>query len=415
VVRKLQAAWPNAKYYLGFLTTVLVGAAWLINLRTKPLATVFGGGLTILGVAISVVYYRYQQSRGVAPVIPDYYLRPLPHSLLVVLDPRSANNAAVVRAACQSAQDHPLVILALGHPELREVRSFEIVVPYSYDPLAQQTLSLAAAVCRREEAQAHFVYRVETPNAVLDAWRVIQPDEIIAESELAKVITKHVSPDTVRIQQSDGVKVLHIVKRRVSPLESAGTPGERLARGRSTASRATATITAPPAALETTLPRDTSPFTAPPAPPQPARRAGAPGLNGTQPPRRRQPPAAPAPDGARRTAAPHGSGTSATPAGPGRPVKSGPTASSPHPTPAPVTPAEDEPPVPPQTGAAPPNVDLDQYIWTGTDFVRLDELEDTEHPAAGGESGEEGAGDSDGGDGGTTDARGGDADKPHGA
>src|SRR5262249_37131977 len=210
VARTLHAAWPNTKYYLGILTTLLVGAAWLINLRTKPLATVFGGGLTILGVAISVVYYRYQQSRGVAPVIPDYYLRPLPHSLLVVLDPRSANNAAVVRAACQSAQDHPLVILALGHPELRAVRSFEIVVPYSYDPLAQQTLSLAATICRREEAQAHFVYRVETPNTVLDAWRIIQPDEIIAESELAKEITKHVSPDTVRIQQSDGVKVLHI-------------------------------------------------------------------------------------------------------------------------------------------------------------------------------------------------------------
>jgi hypothetical protein len=44
-----------------------------------------------------------------------------------------------------------------------------------------------------------------------------------------------------------------------------------------------------------------------------------------------------------------------------------------------------EEPIQPQTGAAPSNVDLDQYVWTGTDYVRLDELEEAEREALEGE------------------------------
>lgn len=389
---KLRAVWPDIKYYLGFVTTVLVGGAWFINLRTKPLATVFGGGLTVLGVAISVVNYRYQQSRGVAPVIPEYYLRPLPGSLLVVLDPRSPNNAAVVRAASQSAQGHPLVILALGHPELREVRAFEIAVPYFNDAPAQQALNLAASICRRERAQASYVYRVDTPNAVLDAWRIIQPDEIIAEAELAKTISKRVSPDTVRIQRSDGIKVVHALKRRVSPLESAAG-GERPARrGAATAvGRPDEALTAPPAAQRTSSSRELSPFTVPPGPLPASRPAGAPGPNGTKPAERRIEETPPEGQRAEVRSTEPVAAPSAAPSAPPAPTP-----------PAPTPPAateetlgesvgesmgegEGEEPIQPQTGAAPSNVDLDQYVWTGTDYVRLDELEEAEREALEGE------------------------------
>ena len=61
-------AWPDLKFYLGLLTTVLVVGAWSIDLKTKPLATAFGGGFAVLGVAVSVVHYRYQQERGRPPV-----------------------------------------------------------------------------------------------------------------------------------------------------------------------------------------------------------------------------------------------------------------------------------------------------------------------------------------------------------
>jgi amino acid transporter len=390
-VRVLRAAWPNVNYYLGFLTTLLVSTAWIINLRTKPLATIFGGGLTVLGVAISVVNYRYQQSRGVAPVVPEYYLRPMPRSLLVALDPRSPNNAAVVRAACQSAQGHPLVILALGHPELREVRAFEIAVPYFNDVLAQQTLSLAASICGRERVQAHYVYRVDTPNAVLDAWRIIQPDEIIAEAELAKTITKRVSPDTVRIQRTDGVKVVHALKRRVSRLESAVGRERPERRGAAkTAEQPAEALTAPPGTLAAKALREHSPFTVPPAPPSGSRPAGAASPNGTKPAEQRREKAPPeGPRAEERPTEPVGA-PSAAPSAP------------PAPTVAEETPVEaegtdeGETPIQPQTGAAPSNVDLDQYVWTGTDYVRLDELDEAEREAREGERSAGTAGDNPG-------------------
>lgn len=63
-------AWYDAKYILGVVTTVVVGVAWATNLVAKPLATAFGGSLTLLGVAIAVVYYHRQRAEGKKPVFP---------------------------------------------------------------------------------------------------------------------------------------------------------------------------------------------------------------------------------------------------------------------------------------------------------------------------------------------------------
>src|SRR5262249_32198927 len=60
-LRRLRMSWPDVKYALGFLTTALVGAAWLVNLGSKPLATAFGGGLTVCGVAVAAAHYRSQR------------------------------------------------------------------------------------------------------------------------------------------------------------------------------------------------------------------------------------------------------------------------------------------------------------------------------------------------------------------
>ncbi|HEX8036390.1 MAG TPA: APC family permease, partial [Ktedonobacterales bacterium] len=57
----LSHLWPSVKFYLGIFTTVLVVGAWGVNLVSKPLATAFGGTLTVLGVGISVVHYNRQR------------------------------------------------------------------------------------------------------------------------------------------------------------------------------------------------------------------------------------------------------------------------------------------------------------------------------------------------------------------
>ncbi|MDQ6901127.1 MAG: APC family permease, partial [Candidatus Dormibacteraeota bacterium] len=47
------------KYSVGLLTTALVSIAWLTNLVAKPLATLFGGGITALGLVLGLTTYYY--------------------------------------------------------------------------------------------------------------------------------------------------------------------------------------------------------------------------------------------------------------------------------------------------------------------------------------------------------------------
>ncbi|HEX6799211.1 MAG TPA: amino acid permease [Ktedonobacterales bacterium] len=375
-VIRIRGRWPDIRYYLGFLTTVLVGSAWLINLRAKPLATVFGGGLTVLGVGVSVLHYRHQQRLGQAIVQPAYFLRPMPNSRLVVLDPRSAHNAAVVRAACQTAQGHPLLILCLGYPQVHELRTFAINDAYLNDPAAQATLRLAARICASERVEATYVYRVARPNAVLDAWRVIQPDEIIAEAALAKEFAKKVAPDYLRKQQVDGATIVHAVRKRVSSLEEEPLAGQAAGvRTRLTPPTAEQGIENGVGGAEAPATQTTELGT-PHVPEEPrpiVRRPVARGGTGAPPPvgRATSPPTGPAapreraPE--RAEAAPLSEQTQAGELG--------------------ATGASEGPqPQPQQTGPLPANVNLDEYVWTGTDLVRRGDLEDEAAEKAPGET-----------------------------
>ncbi|HKB49216.1 MAG TPA: amino acid permease, partial [Ktedonobacterales bacterium] len=191
----LKRVWPDVRYYLGFLTTALVVIAWGTNLKTKPLATAFGGGLTVLGVAIAVLHYRYQQAKGQAPVFLMSGMRRMPRSLLVVLSPRSAHNLEVVRAACETADGQGLVALYLAPYAPRAVQPLEFNDPYLFDTEAQRTLAQAAAICARERVPISFIYRVGGPGVVLDAWRILRPSEIIAEADTAKELSRQVTPE----------------------------------------------------------------------------------------------------------------------------------------------------------------------------------------------------------------------------
>jgi hypothetical protein len=215
----LRQRWPDIKYYLGFLTTFLVGIAWITNLKTKPLATAFGGGITLLGLGIIVVHYYYQQRSGRVPVFLTSSLRVLPDSLMVVLTSTTEHNPQVIHAAAESAGGRPLVFLYLGRPVNRPVEQLEVNDPYIFDQSAQQTLSMAAGAARHYELPSQYAYRTESPNAVLDAWTALQPREIVAEADVAKAISNTVAPQYIRFQQVDGVRVAHYVRRHVEALK----------------------------------------------------------------------------------------------------------------------------------------------------------------------------------------------------
>ena len=60
--------WYTFKFYIGLLTTALVVTAWTTNLVAKPLATAFGGTVTVVGMAIASFTYARHQRAG-KPVV----------------------------------------------------------------------------------------------------------------------------------------------------------------------------------------------------------------------------------------------------------------------------------------------------------------------------------------------------------
>src|SRR6266550_1121051 len=61
-----RARWKRgsiALFAVGVLTTVLVISAWAVNLLAKPLATEFGGGLTVIGLIAGFATYGYYRRR----------------------------------------------------------------------------------------------------------------------------------------------------------------------------------------------------------------------------------------------------------------------------------------------------------------------------------------------------------------
>ena len=213
--------WPDIKYYVGFLTTFLVCVAWLTNLKSKPLATEFGGGLTVLGVVISAVNYRHQQQRGEAPVFPMAALYRIPNSALVVLPASSPHNRQVIQAAFEMADTRTLIFLYLSSPVVRDLRVMQFNDPYFYDAQAQATFSLAARqAAERRIPSFRFVYRVGGTAAIVGAWRLIRPEQIIAETSVAKSVAKQVSPKFVRFKTVDDVRVASYML----PMTSGATP-----------------------------------------------------------------------------------------------------------------------------------------------------------------------------------------------
>lgn len=226
--KRASDAWPTTKYYLGIVTTLLVAVAWLTSLIAKPLATVFGGGFTVLGVGVALLYHQRLVRQGEAPVAPMQILQRMSDSLLVALSSASAHNRQVIDAAIDTADDHQLIFLYLSRKPTQSPRFMQIADPYLTDIEAQRTLTYASNRARHEGLKASFIYRLGGAGQVIDIWRIIRPDEIVAEAEIAKKVSKYVPPDYVRYQQFEDVRVAHYVRHQLphgyqTPLPSSGS------------------------------------------------------------------------------------------------------------------------------------------------------------------------------------------------
>jgi amino acid transporter len=215
-------------FWVGVLTTVLVTIAWVTNLVAKPLATAFGGGLTMLGLVVGLVTYHYSRSRE--PVVFPFQHRPEqpivpiaggrrlePCQVLAILphDPEMAE--AVVTAAVQAAgADRTLVLLYRGETATEHSNELmEVVDPYLRDRKAQVAFARAERAARRTVRDRHYVYvpghfRRE---AVGDVWKTLSPAETLLVDGDQDVLPP-IAVDRVRRTHVDGIPVLRLVSHR---------------------------------------------------------------------------------------------------------------------------------------------------------------------------------------------------------
>jgi hypothetical protein len=215
----------TAIFGIGVATTGLVTVAWVTNLFTKPLATAFGGGLTVIGLVIGLTTYRYYRSRRPAvfplPFHPQRVAQSISAALgkgasagdvLVILPHEQMAAEAVIREAARAAAGRGAVFLYRGnryphqHHELLEVSD-----PYLKDYSAHDAFARAEMLTRSQVPRRRFVY---VPGSlprewVGEVWRTICPKETVVSAEDQGMLPP-VAVDRVRRHQSDGTTVLHM-------------------------------------------------------------------------------------------------------------------------------------------------------------------------------------------------------------
>ncbi len=216
---------------LGVLTTLLVSIAWLTNLINKPLATVFGGGLTVVGLVVGLATYVRRRPvvfpflhRPNVPVVPISRARRMqPARVLAVLPDDLRTAEAVVATAIEGCGDGPVVFLYRGHrPPARMAELLEVADPYLADRRAQTAFALAENAARRAVRDRRYVYVPgDRPREVVgDVWRTVHPREtVLAEGD--QDVLPPVALDRVRRTHVDGVPILHLITGR-SPLAATG-------------------------------------------------------------------------------------------------------------------------------------------------------------------------------------------------
>jgi amino acid transporter len=204
--------WHTCKFYLGLLTTALVVLAWTTNLVAKPLATIFGGSVTFLGMGIAYFTYARKKQQGHVPVPITHVEEHLPGSLLAVLMPDTTHNEAVIRSAIQNAQGQPVTFLYLGHATTYQApRLFEFHDPYYDDQQARRTFGQAEHLAQKAKIARRYVYRLQEPQALERIWLVVHPRDIVISPENTSLFGE-INPDRIRFELTPDGRVAHLLK-----------------------------------------------------------------------------------------------------------------------------------------------------------------------------------------------------------
>ena len=230
--RPTWTAGATAIFVIGVVTTILVVVAWLVNLIYKPHATEFGGGLTVVGLVIGLVTYRYYRSRRPSvfpvPFRPSRAAesiatalgnRPSAGEVLVILPHDQLAAEAVMAAAIHGAAGRGAVFLYRGdrypnqHHELLEVAD-----PYLRDFSAHDAFARAEMLARDHLKNRRYVYMPGSlPREMVgEVWRTVAPKETLVTVEDQGMLPP-MAVDRVRRHTTDGITVLHMFTSKVRP------------------------------------------------------------------------------------------------------------------------------------------------------------------------------------------------------
>jgi len=209
----LRKLWYNIDFWLGILTTVLVMTAWTTNLVHKPLATAFGGSVTLIGMGVAYYNYNLHKQKGRLLVVTTSVEERLPGSILAVLMPGNEHNQAVLHSAISNADAKPVVFLYVSERKPgREPRLFEVYDPYLHDQQAKEWFGQAESLAQKAKITHRYVYLQREPEAVSRVWHVVHPGDTVVAAENAAQF-EDINPDRIRYELTPEGKVAHLIKR----------------------------------------------------------------------------------------------------------------------------------------------------------------------------------------------------------
>ncbi len=213
---------------VGVLTTVAVVVAWCVNLVNKPLATEFGGGLTVVGLIIGFATYAYYRQRR-PRVFPLPYrpnrpimhllagMRMAPAEVMVILPHDHEVAEPLLHATADAAHGRPVLFVYRGDyfPDSSD-ELLEVVDPYLKDYHAQDAFARAERLGRQRGIHdRRYIYVPGSlPRAAMaDVWRQVHPrDTVVVEGEQEALPPMAI--DRVRRQPVEGGVILHLISRK---------------------------------------------------------------------------------------------------------------------------------------------------------------------------------------------------------
>ena len=205
--------WQTFKFYIGLLTTAIVFTAWTTNLVAKPLATAFGGTITIVGMSIAYSSYARHKREEHLPVVVTHTEEYLPGSTLAVLDPDSGLNVAIIRSALSKTEGRAVVFLYLGFGQPgRTPNILEFHDPYYDDEQAKKIFGKAEHLARGSRVRRLYLYRQLEPSAIERVRSEVHPyDTIIAAEHVSRI--QGVGSDRILYEITPEGRIAHLLKR----------------------------------------------------------------------------------------------------------------------------------------------------------------------------------------------------------